>query len=96
MKILFVIILTLFSFSTMSQITIPPGDTSIVIPAVSLDTFNMCATIGETGETRLQDLNKLKNRYNIPADSDINTNVSVAALLEPGEDGNRWSTSKVK
>ena len=93
MKIPFVIILALFSYSTMSQITITPGDTTILIPAGSLDTFNMCPPIGQTDETRLQDLNKLKNRYDIPSDSDINSNVSVATMLVPGDDNKRWSTS---
>lgn len=60
----------------------------------TLDIFNDCPPIGQTAETRLQTLNKDKNRYTIPSGSEINTNITVTSMLTHGDDTHRWNTSQ--
>lgn len=50
------------------------------------------AGIGVTSERRRQ--HRLKNRTAFPRESDFDPNVTLAALLQPGDDTNRWSTDR--
>ena len=40
---------------------------------------------------RMQALNKLKNRTALPQETDYNDEVTLSALLKPGDDTGRWS-----
>jgi len=54
-----------------------------------------CGLVGKPGGSPAQqDLNRHKNRYQIPGDDDIDPNVSLAAMLAPGNDVNRFDTEK--
>lgn len=48
--------------------------------------------IGLTSERRR--LHRLKNRTAFPRESDFDPKVTLAALLQPGDDTNRWSTDR--
>ncbi len=39
-------------------------------------------------------LNRLKNRYTAPQPSEINPAITMAALVAPGDDANRWSNNE--
>ncbi len=53
-----------------------------------------CPLEGSAKSENLKKLNLLKNRTGLPASSDYDVNVSLAKMLEPGDDQNRWSTDK--
>lgn len=65
-----------------------------VVSSFNLDTYNNCPNIGQGTSQRLQELNKLKNRYSVPLNKDINPNITVDAILKPGNDTARWSTGE--
>ena len=58
-----------------------------------LDTYNDCPMIGDGQSAGVQALNRLKNRYTAPSDAQINSKVTLAAMLAPGADAGRWKTS---
>ncbi len=47
---------------------------------------------GDTAVKRVQALNLLKTRTNIPTVEDINSDITLAALLKRGSDRNRWDS----
>jgi hypothetical protein len=49
-----------------------------------------CPPEGSASQQRLLALNKLKNRCTSPAEADIDTNVTLKKMLEPGDDRKRW------
>lgn len=51
----------------------------------------MTRATGETGKRYLEN-NRMKNRFRAPAK--IDRSVTLAKLLQPGDDENRWSTTK--
>jgi hypothetical protein len=57
-------------------------------------TFHGCALIGDAKSTSVQALNRLKNRANVPANADVDPQVSLAAMLKPGDDRSRWNTQR--
>lgn len=60
---------------------------------MNLDTYNNCPLTGESTNQRLQNLNKSKNRYNMPGANSFNANASISSLLKPGNDKTRWKIS---
>ncbi len=58
------------------------------------DVFNGCPPEGKTEIERYKALNILKNRYNLPAQSDFDMKVTLDKLLQRGDDENRFSTDK--
>jgi hypothetical protein len=55
----------------------------------------MCGMEGTATGPDAKALDRLKNRWkNAPAAEDIDTNVSLAAMLAPGEDENRFDSAK--
>lgn len=50
-----------------------------------------CPPEGSAARSGLQALNKLKNRCAFPSPGDIDTNVTLKAMLQPGEDRARWN-----
>jgi hypothetical protein len=60
----------------------------------SQDIYHDCGMEGNAKQNNAKVLNKKKNRYDIPKDSDYDTKVTLKALLEPGDDEARWSNTK--
>jgi hypothetical protein len=54
---------------------------------------NNCPVQGNANSINLRDLNILKNRSVIPKIQDFNSNVTLTALLEKGNDITRWSNT---
>ena len=53
-----------------------------------------CPLEGSARNEQLRELNKLKNRSSIPEVQDFDTSVSLAKMLAPGDDRDRFSTDK--
>ena len=56
--------------------------------------FNDCPPIGDAISEEAILLNKLKNRFRIPDESDFDTSITLARILEEGDDNMRWSVHK--
>ncbi|MDB5281984.1 MAG: hypothetical protein JWO06_1059 [Bacteroidota bacterium] len=52
-----------------------------------------CPPQGSTNQPELQQLNRLKNKANFPLETDFNREVTLAKMLAPGEDYDRWSVN---
>jgi hypothetical protein len=52
-----------------------------------------CPSAGIALTTRARDLHRLKNRTSLPQATDFDSRVTLDALLQPGDDTNRWSTN---
>jgi hypothetical protein len=63
-------------------------------PVDGQEIYNGCRMEGDAKSVSVQDLNRLKNRYSAPAPHDFDRSVTLAAMLAPGSDGNRWTNSK--
>ena len=57
-------------------------------------TLARCPPEGDAVQAEARALNPLKRRMAVPRPSDIDPQVTLAALLEPGDDRNRWSDEK--
>jgi len=55
------------------------------------DTYNGCPMEGDAAGSAVQALNRLKNRYLAPQLPEVDSQVSLAALLRPGDDRTRWN-----
>lgn len=55
--------------------------------------FN-CPSAGIGLTTRARDLHRLKNRTSLPTVIDFDSQVTLDALLQPGDDHDRWSTNR--
>jgi hypothetical protein len=55
--------------------------------------FN-CPSAGIALTTRARDLHRLKNRTSLPQATDFDPRITLDALLQPGDDTNRWSTNR--
>ena len=51
-----------------------------------------CPNAGIAFTSRVRQLHQLKNRTTLPQPSDFDDKVTLDALLEPGDDTNRWQT----
>lgn len=49
---------------------------------------------GDAVRPDIQTLNRLKNRESLPTTKDFDRNVSLAAMLRPGNDERRWDDHK--
>ncbi len=61
--------------------------------ASSQEIFQNCGMEGDAKDAVAQQLNRLKNRYTAPDSAEYDTSVSLAAMVAPGSDMNRWSDS---
>jgi hypothetical protein len=59
----------------------------------NLDVFKGCGLEGTAQSNCAQRLNRLKNRSAAPSQADIDADITLEAILEPGDDLSRWSTS---
>jgi hypothetical protein len=55
--------------------------------------FN-CPAVGIALTSRAAHLHRLKNRTAFPQPADFDPRVTLAALVQPGDDTNRWSTDR--
>ena len=53
-----------------------------------------CPSAGIALTIRARDLHRLKNRTSLPHATDFDSRVTLDALLQPGDDRNRWSTDR--
>jgi hypothetical protein len=53
-----------------------------------------CPSIGIALTPRAMNLHRLKNRTAFPQAADFDTRITLEALLQPGNDRNRWSTDR--
>ena len=53
-----------------------------------------CPSAGIAFTSRARNLHRLKNRTIFPQESDFDTRITLDALLQPGDDNNRWSTDR--
>jgi len=63
-------------------------------PPADMDVFDGCGMEGTAKTANLKKLNQLKNRYTPPTDNEINKSITLSALLAPGDDRSRWSSTK--
>lgn len=53
-----------------------------------------CPNAGIALTTRARNLHRLKNRTSLPTAADFDPTITLEALLQPGDDTNRWSTNR--
>ena len=53
-----------------------------------------CPSAGIALTTRARDLHRLKNRTTIPQATDFDSRITLDALLQPGDDRDRWSNTR--
>jgi hypothetical protein len=58
-----------------------------------MDDFDGCGMGGTAKTANLKKLNQMKNRYAVPHDDQINHSITLSAILAPGDDKSRWSSS---
>ena len=63
-------------------------------PAGPAEVYRGCALEGTAQHASRRELNKLKNRITTPTPADIDTSVTLAAMLAPGDDRNRWDVAR--
>jgi hypothetical protein len=59
-------------------------------PSRAQPSFLGCPMAGSATAPRVRTLNELKNRFTAPRPADIDSTVTLAALLRPGDDRARW------
>lgn len=62
-------------------------------PPANMDVFDGCKLDGSATTARLKKLNQMKNRYTVPQDDQIDHSITLSALLAPGDDKTRWSST---
>src|SRR6266478_4492144 len=55
---------------------------------------NGCSMSGSAKSARLKRLDISKDRFNLPTAHDLDTNITLAAVLNGGDDSHRWSTNR--
>jgi len=53
-----------------------------------------CPDAGIAVTTRARNLHRLKNRTSLPIATDFDSTITLGALLQPGNDANRWSANR--
>jgi hypothetical protein len=61
-----------------------------ITPGPFLEAFDGCPLEGDATNPDVQELNRLKNRTTLPQPQQIDPAVTLAAILEPGNDRHRW------
>src|SRR5260370_3912474 len=62
-------------------------------PPSSMDDFDGCGLDGSAKTANLKKLNQMKNRYAVPQDNQIDHSITLSAMLAPGDDKTRWSST---
>src|SRR5215218_9513845 len=74
--------------------TIVPLGIVALLSALWLVLALNCPSAGIALTSRARDLHRLKNRTAIPQPADFDSRITLDALLQPGDDSNRWSTGR--
>jgi hypothetical protein len=69
------------------------GVVAVLIAAWGVLAWN-CPSAGIALTSKAAKLHRLKNRTAFPRESDFDPRVTLDALLQPGDDSNRWSTDR--
>lgn len=72
----------------------PVGVAIALLIAVWLVLTLNCPSAGIALTSRARQLHRLKNRTALPQAADFDTRITLAELLKPGDDTNRWSTDR--
>ena len=59
-------------------------------PRRNLEIFNNCGMEGDARSLGVRALDQLKNRYTQPSPEQIDSRITLAAMLAPGNDVSRW------
>ena len=62
-------------------------------PHGPVEVYNSCPMEGSARSTGGQAVNRLKTRFTAPGTGDINAATTLTAILQPGDDENRWQHS---
>ena len=62
-------------------------------PVSNMDDLDGCGMDGSATTARLKALNQFKNRYTVPQDNQIDSSITLSAMLSPGDDKSRWSST---
>jgi len=62
-----------------------------IAPGSDLETLDGCPLEGDASSYAVRELNRLKNRTTIPEPQQLDPAVTLAAMLEPGDDRGRWN-----
>lgn len=60
----------------------------------NLEIFNGCGMEGDARSLRIQALDRLKNRYAASGPADIDSRITLEAILAPGNDISRWKVKE--
>jgi hypothetical protein len=71
----------------------PDSARSVPAPNRQLETLDGCPVEGDASSPAVRELNRLKNRTASPAPQQLDPAVTLAAMLEPGDDRGRWNES---
>jgi hypothetical protein len=63
-------------------------------PRQELEMLDGCGLEGDATSPVVREMNRLKNRTSAPELQQIDSRVSLAAMLEPGNDRSRWSENR--
>src|SRR5215213_10388470 len=74
--------------------TIVPLGIVALLTALWLVLALNCPSAGIALTSRARDLHRLKNRTAVPQPTDFDSRITLDALLQPGDDTNRWSTDR--
>ncbi len=66
----------------------------ICAQAVAQEVYRSCGMEGDARARAVREMNRLKNRYQPPQTADYDTSVTLAAMVAPGNDENRWSETR--
>jgi hypothetical protein len=69
----------------------PVSQRPVPVPNPGLETLDGCPMEGDASGPAVRQLNRLKNRFAAPEPQQIDPSVTLAALLEPGDDRARWN-----
>ena len=64
------------------------------VPAKNLEIFNGCGMEGDARSVGVRALDRLKNRYTPPSPQQIDSRITLAAILAPGNDISRWKVKE--
>src|SRR5215469_16347068 len=64
------------------------------VPPRNLDIFHGCGMEGDARSLGVRALDRLKNRYTQPSPEQIDSRISLAAILAPGNDISRWKVKE--
>src|SRR5215469_7367437 len=63
-------------------------------PLPSLEMFNGCGMEGDARSPAVRALDRLKNRYTAPSPADMDSAITLRAILAPGNDISRWKVKE--